>query len=147
MSQQQALIFLMIRVSISMDNLQIVKEVYRLFGERNIPAVLSYFDNEIEFVRPGNADIPFAGTFRGIDGMIKMFTLISQSIRLKAFTPEKFFSDENKVIVLGSDTAEVITTGKSYTSTWVQAFTLNDSKIVHVQVYMDTLTIANAFHP
>jgi ketosteroid isomerase-like protein len=51
------------------------------------------------------------------------------------------------VVVLGSDTAEVIATGKSYTSTWVQAFTLQDSKILHVQVYFDTLTIANAFHP
>ena len=129
-----------------MDNLQIVKEVYRLFGEKNIPAVLSYFDKEIEFVRPGNADIPFAGTFKGIDGLIQMFTLINQSIRLKAFTPENFFYNENKVVVLGSDTAEVISTGKSYNSTWVQAFTLKDNKIIHVQVYLDTLTIANAFH-
>lgn len=129
-----------------MDNLQIVKEVYRLFGERNVPALLSYFDNNIEFVRPGNADIPFAGTFRGHDGLIKMFTIISQSIRLKEFIPEKFFTNDDMVVVLGSDTAEVITTGKSYTSTWVQAFTLKHGRISHVQVYLDTLTIGNAFH-
>jgi len=128
-----------------MDNLQIVKEVYRLFGERNIPAVLNYFDKDIEFVRPGNADIPFAGTFTGTDGLIRMFAVISQSIRLRSFIPEKFFTNENMVVVLGSDTAEVITTAKSYTSTWVQAFTLKDQKIIHVQVYMDTLTIAKAF--
>ena len=129
-----------------MDNLAVIKEIYRLFGERNIPAVLSHFDKDIEFVRPGNADIPFAGTFRGTEGLIKMFTIISQSIKLKAFTPENFFTNDNMVVVLGSDTAEVISTGKSYTSTWVQAFTLKDSKVVHVQVYLDTLTIANAFH-
>ena len=128
-----------------MDNLQIVKEVYRLFGEKNVPALLSYFDKDIEFIRPGNAEIPFAGTFKGIDGLIKMLTIIGQSIQLKAFTPENFFVNENMVVVLGSDTAEVISTGKSYTSTWVQAFTLKDSKIVHVQVYLDTLTIAAAF--
>lgn len=129
-----------------MDNLQIVKEVYRLFGERNVPALLSYFDNNIEFVRPGNADIPFAGTFRGHAGLIKMFTIISQSIRVKEFIPEKFFTNDDMVVVLGSDTAEVITTGKSYTSSWVQAFTLKDGRISHVQVYLDTLTIGNAFH-
>ncbi len=130
-----------------MNNLEIVKEVYRLFGERNIPALLSHFHQDIEFVRPGNADIPFAGTFKGHDGLIKMFTVISQSIKLKAFTPEKFFINENMVVVLGSDTAEVISTGRSYTSTWVQAFTLKDGKIDHVKVYLDTLTIAAAFHP
>lgn len=130
-----------------MDNLQIIKEIYRLFGERNIPGVLAYFDSNIEFVRPGNADIPFAGTFKGTEGLIKMFTLIGQSIQLKSFIPEKFFTNENMVVVLGSDTAEVIATGKSYTSTWVQAFTLKDQKIVHVQVYYDTLTVALAFQP
>ncbi len=130
-----------------MDNLQIIKEVYRLFGERNVPALLSYFDSNIEFVRPGNADIPFAGTFKGTDGLIKMFTIIGQSIRLKSFTPENFFTNDSMVVVLGSDTAEVISTGKSYTSTWVQAFTLKEGKIIHVQVYLDTLTIANAFRP
>lgn len=129
-----------------MDNLQVIKEVYRLFGEKNVPALLTHFDKDIEFVRPGNADIPFAGVFKGVDGLIKMFTIISQTIRLKEFNPEKFFTNDNMVVVLGSDTAEVIATGKSYTSTWVQAFTLKDSKIIHVQVYFDTLTIAAAFH-
>jgi uncharacterized protein len=128
-----------------MNNLQVVKEVYRLFGERNVPALLSYFDKDIEFVRPGNADIPFAGTFNGTDGLIKMFTIISQTIKLKVFTPEKFFADDNMVVVLGSDTAEVIATGRSYTSTWVQAFTLKEGKIIHVKVYFDTLAIADAF--
>ena len=128
-----------------MDNLQVVKDVYRLFGEKNIPAVLNHFDKDIRFVRPGNTDIPFAGTFTGTEGLIKMFTIIGQSIRLTAFTPENFFSNENMVVVLGTDTAEVIATGKSYTSAWVQAFTLKDRKITHVQVYMDTLTIAKAF--
>jgi ketosteroid isomerase-like protein len=129
-----------------MNPLEIVREVYRLFGERNIPALLSHFHKDIEFVRPGNADIPFAGTFKGTEGLIKMFTIINESIKLKAFTPEKFFTNENMVVVLGSDTAEVISTGKSYTSTWVQAFTLKDDKIDHVKVYLDTLTIAAAFH-
>lgn len=128
-----------------MDNLQVIKDVYKLFGERNIPALLSHFDKEIEFVRPDHADIPFAGTFKGIDGLIKMFTIISQTIRLKTFTPEKFFANENMVVVLGSDIAEVIATGKTYTSTWVQAFTLRDSKIFRVQAYFDTQTVAEAF--
>lgn len=128
-----------------MDNLQIIKEVYRLFSERNIPALLNYFDSKIEFIRPGEPDIPFAGTFKGTEGLIRMFTLIGQSIRLKTFIPEKFFTNENMVVVIGSDTAEVIPTGKAYTSTWIQVFTLKDQKVVHVQVFFDTLVVASAF--
>ena len=130
-----------------MNNIQIVQQMYKDFGSGNIQAVLANFDKDVIWVRPGEPNIPFAGTFKGIDGLIQMFTIINQSIRLKVFTPEKFFSNKNMVVVLGSDTAEVIATGKSYTSEWIQAFTFKDDKIVHAQVYFDTLTIANAFHP
>jgi ketosteroid isomerase-like protein len=49
--------------------------------------------------------------------------------------------------VLGHDIAEVIATGKTYSTEWVQAFTFKDGKIIHVQVYIDTKLIADAFLP
>jgi uncharacterized protein len=126
-------------------NTEIIKQAYRDFSEGNLQAVLAQYDKDIEWVRPGFPDIPFAGTFKGFEGLDRMFVLIRQNIRLQSFLPEKFFSNDDKVVVLGTDTVEVITTGKVYTSGWVQVFTLKDKKIIHVQVYMDTLTIAAAF--
>lgn len=127
------------------SNEAIVKLMYKNFAEKNMEAVFTAFDKDVVWLRPGSPVIPFAGTFRGYEGLGKMFTLIGQCIQIKSFIPQKFCSNENTVTVLGTDTAEVIATGKTYTSDWVQAFTLKEGKIIHTQVFMDTLVIANAF--
>lgn len=133
-----------------MDNLtnqQIIERVYQNFAEGNMQAVLFFFDKDVVWVRPGEPAIPFAGTFKGFEGLGKMFALQSASIKLKIFLPKKICTNDDSVVVLGNDTVDVISTGKSYSSDWVQAFTLKDRKIIHVQVYIDTKTIADAFSP
>lgn len=124
-----------------------VRQLYKHFAEGNIPEVLATFHPDVVFERPGGSEIPFAGTFKGIEDVVKMFGIIQQSIRLKGFSPKKFCTNQDTVVVLGDDEAEVISTGKIYRSDWVQAFTFKEDKIIHVQVYMDTLSIANAFRP
>ena len=130
-----------------MDNVKLVQNLYHCFAEGKIQEVISFFDNEAVWVRPGEPDISFSGTFTGHGGMIKMLTLVQQTIRLKKFFPEKFYSDNNSVTVLGEDEAEVLTTGKSYKTKWVQVFQIRNEKIIHVQVYIDSLTIAKAMLP
>jgi hypothetical protein len=130
-----------------MNNIQIIQQLYKDFGAGNIPAVLAVFDNDITWVRPGEPDIPFAGVFKGMEGLAKMFTIVSQTVKIKTFHPEKFISGDDMVLVIGYDEADVLATGKGYHSEWVYAYTLKDDKITHVQVYIDTLEVANAFRP
>ena len=131
----------------NLSNQQIIEQTYRNYALGNISAVLSSFDNNIVWVRPGAPYIPFSGTFKGIEEVTKMFALVATTVTMKTFLPEKFCSNDDTVVVLGQDTAEVISTGKTYTSEWVQAFTLKDGKIIDVHVYIDTKTIADAFVP
>ena len=128
-----------------MDNVQIIQQVYKDFGAGNVAAVLSFFDKDVEWVRPGEPDIPFSGIFKGIDGMGKFLSLVAQNVRIKEFYPKQFFSNGDNVVVIGEDTAEAISTGKSYTTHWVQVFTLKDQKIIHGRAFIDTLQVAKAF--
>jgi len=82
-----------------MTHIEIIQEVYKNFAQGNIAGVLAHFDKEVVWIRPGEPDIPFAGTFTGMEGLGKMLTLVGRHIRLKAFTPQKFFSNENTVAV------------------------------------------------
>ena len=129
----------------NLSNLQIIQQVYRNFAEGNMQAVLSFFDKQVVWIRPGYPDIPFSGTFTGVEGLSKMFTVINQTIKVRSFLPQKFFVNDDMVTVTGTDTVEVISTGKVYSTEWVQCFTLQNGKIIHVLVYMDTLKIAKAF--
>jgi ketosteroid isomerase-like protein len=77
--------------------------------------------------------------------MIKFLTLVSQTIKIDSFVPKQFLGNRDTVVVMGEDTAHVISTGKSYTTNWIQVFILKDQKIVHGRAYIDTLQIAKAF--
>jgi ketosteroid isomerase-like protein len=130
-----------------LNNLQIIRQLYKNFSEGNLPGVLSFFDKDVVWIRPGGPDIPFAGTFTGIEGLARMLSVVTNNVKIKSFVPQKFFNNGDTVVAIGYDSADVITTGKTYTSDWIQVFTLKDEKIIHVRVYMDTLLIAKAFQP
>lgn len=141
---KRARIFLMIQLN-SMENIKIIQQMYKDFGTGNMQAVLSNFDNDVVWVRPGEPHIPFAGTFVGIPGLAKMFGIISQTIKIKEFHPKQILGHDDIVVVIGADEADVIETGKSYLSEWVYVYTLRDKKITHVQVYLDSLLLSVAF--
>jgi ketosteroid isomerase-like protein len=79
--------------------------------------------------------------------MIKFLTLVSQTIKIDSFAPKQFLGNGDTVVVVGEDSAHVISTGKSYTTHWIQLFRLKDKKIVEGRAYIDTLQIARAFQP
>ena len=112
-----------------------------------MPAVLEAFDKDIVWNRAGAPDIPFSGTFKGVEGMMKMFSIINSTIEMKEFIPLKFVSSGDTVVVMGHDEVKVKSTGKIYKTDWVQAFTFKDQKVIDVQIYLDSLAIARAFLP
>lgn len=129
----------------NMDNQQIIEQMYRDFADNNLPAVLSVFSPEITWVRPGAPFIPFSGNFSGLDQVIKMFQLQNESLKMKSFVPSKICTNDDTVMVMGHDEAEVVQTGKTYAADWVQAYTFKDGKIIQAQIFMDTKMIADAF--
>src|SRR5262245_813836 len=128
-----------------MENIQIIQQMYKDFGAGNIQSVLSSFDKDVVWIRPGEPYIPFAGTFTGIEGLAKMFGIISQTIKIKGFHPKQILGQGETVVVIGADEADVIATGKSYLSEWVYVYTIRNKKITHVQVYLDSLLLSEAF--
>ena len=131
----------------NVNNLQIIEQMYRNYAAGNMSAVIACFDKDIIWERPGAPYIPFSGTFNGINEVTKMFALQATTISIKSFLPQKICTSDDTVVVLGHDTVDVTATGKSYSTNWVQAFTFKDGKIIHVQVYIDTKTIADSFLP
>lgn len=129
------------------SNQKIIEDMYRNFATGNMTAVLSCFDKDVIWKRPGAPSIPFSGVFKGIDEIMKMFAILSTTLSIKKFEPVKACTNEDTVIVIGHDVADVISTGKSYSSEWAHVFTLKDGKIVNVNVFLDTKTIAEAFVP
>jgi len=131
----------------SMENIEIIQQMYKDFGTGNVQAVMANFSDDVVWIRPGEPDIPFAGTYIGFEGLAKMFTIISKTIKIKGFHPKQMLHHGNTVVAIGCDEADVLATGKSYLSEWVYVYTIKNKKTTHVQVYLDSLLLSKAFQP
>ena len=130
------------------SNLEIVMQLFADYLAGNVPAVMAVMADDVTWIEPGAPQVPFGGTYKGHAGVGEMFGLEAKLLEVTSFSPDKYFADGDMVVVLGTDSANVIATGKAYASSWAMAFTLNDTGMVtNVQTYMDTESIANAFIP
>lgn len=126
-------------------NLAIMKDAYAAFGRGEIDAVLSVHDPNTELEIAGPTDIPWAGHFRGHDGVRKYFAAIEAEAEIDAFEPHAFLAEGDNVVVLGFEKLRSKRTGRSYETHWVHAFILANGKIVKFREYCDTATVAAAF--
>ena len=127
------------------NNVAIIKQLFQYYSEANMKGFMSLLSQDAVWIEPGDSEIPYSGTFKGLAEIGRMIGITAKNLRMICFKAISFCESDNAVTALGYNEAEVQSTGKKYKTDWVYAFTLADSKITQVQVYMDTLTIAKAF--
>lgn len=127
------------------ENANIVREIYAAFNRKDIFALLSSLADKVEWVVPGQEDgIPFAGTYRGRDAVGQFFTLMSESIEYNLFEPREFVAQGDRVIALGHYQATARPSGNTFETDWAMAWTLNEGKATHFQVFDDTAAVVAA---
>ena len=110
------------------ENIEISKRGYTAFGAGDVDAVLADYDDDVEFVVPGNSTV--SGTYRGKDGVRELFAKVAeQNFRIE---PSRFLADDDVVVVLSRVTAG----GESGLE--ADAFSYRNSKIVKAQNLGDT---------
>jgi len=126
-------------------NLDIIKEAYAAFGLGDIAAVLSVQAPNVEFEYAGPKQIPWAGSFRGLDGAKKFFAAVEAEADIDSFEPQMFLAQGDRVVVLGFEKLRSKRTGRSYESYWAHSYTLAGGKIIKFREYSDTAAVAAAF--
>ena len=110
------------------QNIETAKKGYAAFAAGDIETVLGIFDDDIEFVVPGNSAI--SGTYRGKAEVTEWFAkLAEQSLTT---TPSRYLADGDDVVVLGQVTAG----GESAPE--ADVLTFRGGKTVKVQLFADT---------
>jgi ketosteroid isomerase-like protein len=110
-------------------NVAVVQEAYEAFIRGDIPAVLGSLAEDVEWTLQGPSVIPFAGTFRGPEGIAEFFTLLDETLEFEQFEPRKFVAQGDTVVVLGHERSVVKQTGRGFEQVWAHVYTLRDGKI------------------
>ena len=79
----------------TMNKVQLVQQAYADFGSGNIQGILDICTDDVVWTGYENPGVPFAGTFKGKDGVSEFFQLLAENVDYSAFEPKEFFSDNN----------------------------------------------------
>lgn len=130
------------------SNAQAIDTIYASFATGDLEGVLSVMDDSVVWLHPGTkAEIPFAGEFKGPEGVREFFSIAFSSIDVVEQDVFSTVSEGDQVLVLGRERMRVKATGKEYDSNWIHAYTLRDGKVVRFEEYIDTAQLKDAFAP
>lgn len=127
-------------------NIQLVQDTYIAFGRGDIAAILKAMAHDIDWLYVGRTEyVPFAGPRHGHGELVELFTSIGDAINVLDFTPREFIAFNDKMLVLGHESAQVKATNRLFETEWAHLFTIRDGEITVVREFYDTATIAAAF--
>lgn len=117
------------------QNIQLVKEGYQAFASGDFDTVMSLYDDNIEWVQPGESAV--SGTYHGKGELTEFLQQLAG--KTTSITPLRFLADGDTVVVF----SEATIAGE--TSQDVEAFTLHDGKVVRAQTYGDTAMMERVY--
>jgi ketosteroid isomerase-like protein len=129
------------------QNTKVVQDAYAAFGRGDIPALLGYMTDDIQW-QPviGTArHVPFSGTRQGKAGVAEFFKQVSETEDFEQFEPREFIAQGDKVVALGHYRAKTKATGKTFESAFVMVFTLRNGKVASFREFTDSAAINAAF--
>jgi len=121
------------------ENVQTVKEAYAAFERGDIPSLLNLVSEDVEWSLPGPSDIiPFAGEFRGREGVGRFFAALGGAEDVEIFEPQEFVAQGDKVVTTGRYRGRIKATGQADDIEFVHVFTVRDGRITNYRQYNDT---------
>lgn len=96
-----------------MNHLATAKAIYTAFGTGDIPGLLSYLSDTVEWEYDATpSQTPWLQTRQGKLGAAEFFAILGRSMQIHAFAPTAFFASETTVLVLIDIEFTVLATGR-----------------------------------
>ncbi|ABG92329.1 MULTISPECIES: nuclear transport factor 2 family protein [Rhodococcus] len=117
------------------QNIETAKNGYAAYSAGDAEKAMSFFDDDIEWISPGNSTV--SGTFHGKPEVGAMWMKLAE--KSTTTTPERFLADDDVVVVL----TRVAAGGESADE--ADVLTFRDGKVVKFQSAADTAMLERVF--
>jgi ketosteroid isomerase-like protein len=125
-------------------NTQTIQQAYAAIAGQNMPSLQRLIARDIVWIVPEMSGVPFAGEWRGQQGVAQFFARLEESQEIVEFQPVQFVAQKATVVVLGHFVMRVKATARLSRSEWAHLWTLRDGLIVRMQEYVDTAAVRAA---
>lgn len=131
-------------MSNAQESVNVVKRFFDAFNSGDMEGGFSVLSPDIEWIYYGPEDkIPFAGTFRGREGVKEFFARVGKVIEVKEMTPVSLVGAGDQVFGRGIEHSRSLATGKEYRVEWLHAYRVRDGLMTSFEEFLDTATIAD----
>jgi ketosteroid isomerase-like protein len=120
-------------------------DLYAAFGRGDMPAVLEALADDVEWVLPGPADVPMAGTRRGKQAVQGWFGTVAEHLEFQIFEPRECVAQGDKVVALIYAEATTRRSGRKICAHEAHVWTCKDGQITRHQAFQDTAAIVAAY--
>jgi hypothetical protein len=124
---------------------QLAKAMYECFDKGDMAGLLALYTDDCVISNPGGPHVPYAGTFRGKDGVKEFVGRIGQCLTVIESGPRDYVSDGNVCVILGSEKVRAKTTGKEGTNDFALVIRATGGLISRMDAHDDTLAMENMF--
>jgi ketosteroid isomerase-like protein len=127
-------------------NVELIKELFTAFGRGDIDHVVNAHAHNVVMESPVShtSNLPWAGRRNSRQELIEYFETMAAHVRPEAFHDIVFTASGDRVVVEGSNSGTVLSTGKRYDHDWVMVFTLRDAEVVAFRHFYDSTDIESA---
>jgi uncharacterized protein len=129
------------------ENTRLVQQAYKKIQTGDIQAVLNSFAEDVQWQLPEMGNVPFAGTWRGREGVSQFFNKVFEVQDVVEFEPQEYVAQGDKVVVLGRFLMRTKTTGGEFRSDWAHVWTVEGDKVTRFNEYVDTAVVSRAHRP
>ena len=127
------------------DNLNVVKDAYLAYQDRNFDALRNCLAEDVRWFAIGPPDlIPTAGTRYGHDQVEQYFVTLDGLEDIQRFEPKEFIVEGDKVVAIGDLDRRIGATGSLLRSPWIHVFILRHGKISDFRSFYDTAAAVSA---
>jgi ketosteroid isomerase-like protein len=126
-----------------MNNIEVVKELYRAFREQDYDAFVSITTEDIEWIQ--NEGFPGGATYKGASAVIEgVFQANNDKWSDFAYHIEDILDAGNSVVVIGKYSGCDRISGKRMSAAAAHIYDLQEGKVFRFRMFADTKTIWDA---
>ncbi len=118
-----------------MNALEIIKKAYIYPGEKDISTYFSLMSPDVELYQ--TIELPWGGYYRGLDEIKvflgRIFPLIDSKVEIS-----HYIQTSEQIVAIGKMSGSAKLTGKNFSCNLAHIWTVQEEKIVRLEVYIDT---------
>jgi ketosteroid isomerase-like protein len=130
------------------DNVAVVREFYATLERGDLPRVIEFVEEEVDWQSPVTRthppEIPWSSIRRTKQEVAAFFKELGQNVKPEGFELFKISAQDDRVVVEGKNRGTVRKTGRTYEHEWVMIFSIRDNKIIRFRHYYDTADLVGA---